>query len=179
MEAPVSWYADGVVHLSLPDGSTADGGLRRLLLGAALGLRADEAGLLIDRLLPRIVAHELGPWLRERRRESDPDPVREEQGADDEAERLARPLLPVAHRVEARALLTRALPTLGCLAEAAALHRDRRAAALAGPADPPAVARIADAFRSGSARLRVQAAWTWLDLALDPDLPPVPQVPLA
>ena len=163
------WYQQGVVHLSLPDPREAGGRLRYTLLGALLGLEADELAELTTALLPRIVAHEIGHALRDEQGMASADPVVEEQGADAIAGPLSAPWLDPAAMPRVKALLHRSVAHTGMLPCAAALHRDPAARRRAPPPDPALRDLVVRRFRAGPPahfreRLLVQHAWTWLDL---------------
>jgi len=117
--------ATGVITLSLPDLGAPVGRLQAIMVGSFLGLDSEiEVETFFRSFVPRLVAHELGHYLRHQHRMFGTDLWLEEQVANRLASALTRHRMPYAERERARMVLRRALDTLSLKAsvpDAAAL----------------------------------------------------------
>lgn len=169
-------YREGVVRLTLPTRASPEGALRATLLGAMMGVEADEVVWLFHALLPRLIAHEFGHALRDEAGLLGDDVCVEEQVADRVATLVSTPMISAGDASRAAAMLSRVTARLGGVNEAAALHRHaaiaRQRLGLGAPDDAAARARETlqrTYWRDVNAYLRLTSAWAWLDLTLNQD----------
>lgn len=168
-------YANGAIHMSLPDVDDPVGALQAHLLAAWMGIEARTVTRLFRVMLPRLVAHEIGHALRDEAGRLSTDRLREEHAAERVATTLAHAAISGAERRWACALLWEVGARIGGLREAMLTHREpARARLVLGDeserddgCEPAAPAH--DRFRRDYATdplysLRTTVGWTLVDL---------------